>query len=238
MDNKAYEYEIFLDSEPGESVQIHGWYPITTEMIRHPEKIDEYIKTGLLRRIPISAPAPAGVVFTRKQVIGFAEYFAKKEYNDNNVRSSEIYLDEYLLISVPAPDSAEALGKLRDKAYPQGYPESAPAVEPWFCVDDSLPTAHTRVLCVDMNYENYKARNKNPFYAEYLRTEKHGDEIEHVFADMFFNRIGVSHWMYKPEAPNLPEDYCEWCYGGKKKSTCQHCHGSGQAPGKGADNGA
>ena len=110
-------------------------------------------------------------------------------------------------------------------------PAPAPAVEPWICVDDSLPPVGIRVLCVDMNYENYKTRNKNPFFAEYLRTDNRSDEVDYVFSDTFGNRIGVTHWMYKPEAPSLPEDYCEWCYGGKRKSTCQHCYGSGQAPG-------
>lgn len=41
-----YEYEMFFDSE-----QIHGWYPISTDRIRHPEKTDHYIETGLLRKI-------------------------------------------------------------------------------------------------------------------------------------------------------------------------------------------
>lgn len=45
-----YEYEMFFDSEPNEPMQIHGWYPIATDRIRHPEKIDHYIEKGLLRR--------------------------------------------------------------------------------------------------------------------------------------------------------------------------------------------
>jgi hypothetical protein len=49
---QEYEYEMFFDSKPDELVQIHGWYPIATDRIRNPEKIDHYIETGLLRRIP------------------------------------------------------------------------------------------------------------------------------------------------------------------------------------------
>lgn|SRR5574343_8975 len=49
--NIIYEYEIFFDSEPNEIIQIHGWYPISTDRIRHPEKIQHYIDIGLLRRI-------------------------------------------------------------------------------------------------------------------------------------------------------------------------------------------
>lgn len=48
---KEYEYEMLFNSEPNEPIQIHGWYPIATNRIRKPEKIDYYIKTGLLRRI-------------------------------------------------------------------------------------------------------------------------------------------------------------------------------------------
>lgn len=45
-----YEYEMFFNSEPSEPCQIHGWYPVATDRIRNPEKIEEYIQKGLLRR--------------------------------------------------------------------------------------------------------------------------------------------------------------------------------------------
>jgi len=45
-----YEYEMFFNSEPSEPCQIHGWYPIATDRIRNPEKIEEYIQKGLLRK--------------------------------------------------------------------------------------------------------------------------------------------------------------------------------------------
>lgn len=44
-----YKYEMYLDSKPHESIQIHGWYPITYDRIKDPSKIDHYIETGLLR---------------------------------------------------------------------------------------------------------------------------------------------------------------------------------------------
>lgn len=44
-----YEYEMFFDDDG--PISIHGWYPISTDRIKHPEKIEEYIAKGLLRRI-------------------------------------------------------------------------------------------------------------------------------------------------------------------------------------------
>lgn len=46
-----YEYEIYFDSEPGESIQIQGWYPIETDRIIHKDRIPKYIESGLLRKI-------------------------------------------------------------------------------------------------------------------------------------------------------------------------------------------
>jgi hypothetical protein len=53
MENKetTYEYEMFFDSKEDEPVKIHGWYPIATDRIRNPEKIEDYIKSGLLRKL-------------------------------------------------------------------------------------------------------------------------------------------------------------------------------------------
>lgn len=44
-----YEYEMFFDDDG--PISIHGWYPISTDRIKHPEKIEEYIAKGLLRKI-------------------------------------------------------------------------------------------------------------------------------------------------------------------------------------------
>lgn len=55
-----YEYEMFFDSHPGERVQMHGWYPIATERIKRPEKIPEFIKSGLLRKIKKETPVTDG----------------------------------------------------------------------------------------------------------------------------------------------------------------------------------
>lgn len=48
---EKYEYEMFFKSEPNDFLKIDGWYPIATDRIKHPEKIEEYIQKGLLRRI-------------------------------------------------------------------------------------------------------------------------------------------------------------------------------------------
>ena len=46
-----YEYEMFFKSTLSDFVKIDGWYPIATDRIVRPEKIDNYIETGLLRRV-------------------------------------------------------------------------------------------------------------------------------------------------------------------------------------------
>jgi len=46
----GFEYEIFFKSTENDFVKIDGWYPIATDRIVRPEKIDHYIETGLLRR--------------------------------------------------------------------------------------------------------------------------------------------------------------------------------------------
>jgi len=46
-----YEYETFFESKPEDFCKIDGWYPIATDSIRNPEKIEEYIQKGILRRI-------------------------------------------------------------------------------------------------------------------------------------------------------------------------------------------
>ena len=46
-----YEYEWFAESQPGDTISINGWIPIATDRIKHPEKIEEYIKNGKLRKI-------------------------------------------------------------------------------------------------------------------------------------------------------------------------------------------
>lgn len=48
-EQSEFEYEMFFDDDG--PISIHGWYPISTHRIKHPEKIEEYIAKGLLRRI-------------------------------------------------------------------------------------------------------------------------------------------------------------------------------------------
>jgi hypothetical protein len=50
-DRPKYEYEMFFQSQDDEPVKIDGWIAIATDRIRNPERIDKYIKNGLLRRI-------------------------------------------------------------------------------------------------------------------------------------------------------------------------------------------
>lgn len=44
-----YEYEFFFDSSPEESLQIHGWAPVSTDRLLKP--VDELIAAGVLRKI-------------------------------------------------------------------------------------------------------------------------------------------------------------------------------------------
>ncbi len=46
-----FEYEMFFKSEPDDLCKIDGWYPISTSRIKNQEKIEEYISTGILRKI-------------------------------------------------------------------------------------------------------------------------------------------------------------------------------------------
>lgn len=46
-----YEYEMYFDSKPGESIQIQGWVPIDTNRIIKKDRIPHYLETGLLRKI-------------------------------------------------------------------------------------------------------------------------------------------------------------------------------------------
>jgi len=46
-----HEYEMFLESKPGDPITVDGWMPIATNMIKNPENIERYIANGLLRRI-------------------------------------------------------------------------------------------------------------------------------------------------------------------------------------------
>lgn len=46
-----FEYEMFFKSIEDDFFKIDGWYPIATDMIVRPEKIEHYIETGLFRRI-------------------------------------------------------------------------------------------------------------------------------------------------------------------------------------------
>lgn len=45
------EYEYYFEPSPSNSFIISGWYPIETNRMIHPEKIEEYIAKGILRRI-------------------------------------------------------------------------------------------------------------------------------------------------------------------------------------------
>lgn len=46
-----YEYEMLFNSDEGEICPIDGWFPISTDRIKHPEKVSEYIERGILRKI-------------------------------------------------------------------------------------------------------------------------------------------------------------------------------------------
>jgi len=45
------DYEIFFKSENDDFSKVEGWVPIANNQIKHPEKIEYYIKIGLLRKI-------------------------------------------------------------------------------------------------------------------------------------------------------------------------------------------
>lgn len=51
MKTLEYEYEMFFNSGPEDPMKIYGWYPIATDRIVNPEKIEEYIANGILRRV-------------------------------------------------------------------------------------------------------------------------------------------------------------------------------------------
>lgn len=44
-----YEYEMLIDDE-GTPFEINSWIPITTDRIKDPSRIDEYIAKGLMRK--------------------------------------------------------------------------------------------------------------------------------------------------------------------------------------------
>ena len=60
-----YEYEMFFNSGPEDPIKIYGWYPIATDRIVNPEKIEEYIANGILRRV--------GLPFTDSITIKFSK---------------------------------------------------------------------------------------------------------------------------------------------------------------------
>jgi len=46
-----YEYEMFFKSNPNDFCKIDGWIPISTKNIPNIDKIEEYISSGLIRRV-------------------------------------------------------------------------------------------------------------------------------------------------------------------------------------------
>ena len=48
---REYEYEIWMSSEPDDFVKMDGWFPISTDRIKNHARIEEYIRSGLLRKI-------------------------------------------------------------------------------------------------------------------------------------------------------------------------------------------
>lgn len=48
---ETFEYEMFFKSEVDDKIKMDGWIPISTNFIRNPLKINNYIKRGLLRKI-------------------------------------------------------------------------------------------------------------------------------------------------------------------------------------------
>lgn len=51
VERPNYEYELLFKSEPHDPVKIDGWIPIEISRLRHPEKLDEYLAKGILRKI-------------------------------------------------------------------------------------------------------------------------------------------------------------------------------------------
>ena len=49
-------YELWIDDVPGAPCEMHSWIPISTDMIKNPDKIPGYIATGLLRKIVTKEP--------------------------------------------------------------------------------------------------------------------------------------------------------------------------------------
>lgn len=49
-EEEQYEYEVFFESKPEDIMKIDGWVPISVDAIKYPEKINEYIKRGILRK--------------------------------------------------------------------------------------------------------------------------------------------------------------------------------------------
>lgn len=57
LTTNEYEYEMFFSSNPNDMIKIDGWMPIDTTKIEKADKIDEYMKIGLLRKIERSTAA-------------------------------------------------------------------------------------------------------------------------------------------------------------------------------------
>ncbi|GAA3509735.1 hypothetical protein GCM10022393_23200 [Aquimarina addita] len=57
MESNTFEYEMFFSSNPNDMIKIDGWLPIDTAKIEKADKIDEYVKIGLLRKIERSTAA-------------------------------------------------------------------------------------------------------------------------------------------------------------------------------------
>lgn len=48
-ENSEYRYEIYIDSERPDFIEMTGWYPIATNAIPKNKTIEEYLRSGLLR---------------------------------------------------------------------------------------------------------------------------------------------------------------------------------------------
>lgn len=53
---EVYEYEIFIEVDSNTSSISDFWLPVVVDKIKDPERIEEYIKKGLLRRITVKIP--------------------------------------------------------------------------------------------------------------------------------------------------------------------------------------
>jgi hypothetical protein len=90
-----FEYEMFFKSEPDDFCKIDGWYPISTSRIKNQEKIEEYISTGILRKIDTSLLAMVfgdneNTIYKKFDTSEYPEYIDFLNQNDGKVNLTYI----------------------------------------------------------------------------------------------------------------------------------------------------